>query len=88
MGSGWDEVERDITAIRMPRWGRVVGTEGVVPWLVVDPDGLPVEPIRRYLRDFTARNRPGSVRSYAYGLLRWVAVAARRRSRMGQSCHG
>ncbi|MEU5002302.1 site-specific integrase [Streptomyces sp. NPDC021622] len=30
-----------------------------------------VEPVRRYLRDFVARNRPGSVRSYAYALLRW-----------------
>ncbi|MDT3446432.1 site-specific integrase [Pseudofrankia sp. BMG5.37] len=45
---------------------------GLVPWLVVDPDGVPVEPIRRYLTDFVARdNRSGSVRSYAYGLLRW-----------------
>ncbi|MEV5598962.1 tyrosine-type recombinase/integrase [Streptomyces sp. NPDC052496] len=42
-----------------------------MPWLVLDPEGGPVEPIRRYLYDFSARNRPGSVRSYAYGLLRW-----------------
>ncbi|MDI6105571.1 hypothetical protein QLQ12_44020 [Actinoplanes sp. NEAU-A12] len=66
-----DAVERDITAIRLPRWGRVAQTEGVVPWLVIDPDGMPVVPVRRFLRDFAARNRPGSVRSYAYGLLRW-----------------
>ena len=53
-------------------WGRVVSAGGVVPWLVVDPDGVPVEPIRRFLVDFVARdNRTGSVRSYAYGLLRW-----------------
>ncbi|MEU9800806.1 tyrosine-type recombinase/integrase [Streptomyces sp. NPDC051000] len=65
------EAERDIIALRLPRWGGVVAAEGVVPWLVVGPDGVPVGPIRRYLRDFTARNRPGSVRSYAYGLLRW-----------------
>jgi hypothetical protein len=40
--------------------------------LVVDPDGVPVEPVRRFLADFVARdNSPGSVRSYAYGLLRW-----------------
>jgi integrase len=50
----------------------VVAAEGVVPWLVVDPDGVPVVPIRRFLADFVARDsRPGSVRSYAYGLLRW-----------------
>ncbi|MFF4507620.1 hypothetical protein [Streptomyces sp. NPDC001401] len=66
-----DEVERDLGSIRLPRWGKVVPSEGVVPWLVVDPDGVPVDPVRRYLRDFVARNRPGSVRSYAYALLRW-----------------
>jgi integrase/recombinase XerD len=66
------DVERDLEAIRVPRWGGVVKTEGVVPWLVVDPDGMAVEPIRRFLRDFVARgSRLGSVRSYAYGLLRW-----------------
>jgi integrase len=65
-------VERDLGTVRLPRWGAVVEGEGVVPWLVVDPDGVPVEPIVRFLRDFVARgNRPGSVRSYAYGLLRW-----------------
>ncbi len=63
---------RDIGAVTVSRWGRVVRAEGVVPWLVVDPDGVAVEPVRRFLMDFVARdNRPGSVRSYAYGLLRW-----------------
>ena len=66
-----DEVEQDLSSIRLPRWGKVVLSDGVVPWLVVDPEGMPVEPVRRYLRDFVARNRPGSVRSYAYALLRW-----------------
>jgi integrase/recombinase XerD len=66
------EVERDISTIRLERWGRVVPGDGVVPWLVVDSFGAPVEPIRRFLRDFIARgNRPGSARSYAYGLHRW-----------------
>jgi integrase/recombinase XerD len=65
-------VERDIASIRLPQWGRVVEAEGVVPWLVIGPDGNPVEPVQRFLRDFVARgNRVGSVRSYAYGLLRW-----------------
>jgi integrase/recombinase XerD len=63
---------RDVGSVVLPRWGRVVAVEGAVPWLVVGPDGQPVEPIRRFLADFVARdNRPGSVRSYAYGLLRW-----------------
>jgi integrase/recombinase XerD len=39
-------VERDIASVRLPLWGRVVEAEGVVPWLVVDPDGIPVEPVR------------------------------------------
>jgi integrase/recombinase XerD len=65
-------VERDIAAIVLPKWGRVVSFDGVVPWLVVDDGGVPVEPVWVFLRDFVARgNRPGSVRSYAYVLLRW-----------------
>lgn len=63
---------RDIGSIQLPRWGRVVPAGDVVPWQVVDPHGVTVEPIQRFLRDFVARgNRAGSVRSYAYGLLRW-----------------
>ena len=66
------EGERELGSLRLPRWGRVVPVVGVVPWRVVDPDGRAVEPIERFLRDFVARgNRPGSVRSYAYVLLRW-----------------
>jgi integrase/recombinase XerD len=60
----FDDVERDVGSIRLLRWGRVVSVAGAVPWLVVDPDGVPVEPVRRFLVDFVARdNRPGSVRS-------------------------
>ena len=52
--------------------GRVVPVDDLAGWLVVDPDGAVVEPIRRFLVDFVARgNRGGSVRSYAYVLLRW-----------------
>jgi hypothetical protein len=58
----FDDVERDVGSIRLPQWGRVVSVAGTVPWLVVDPDGVPVEPVRRFLVDFVARdNRPGSV---------------------------
>jgi hypothetical protein len=67
-----DEVERELGSIRLPGWGRVVAADGVLPWLVVDLAGEPVEPIRRFLCDFVARDNPaGSVRSYAYALLRW-----------------
>ena len=67
-----NDVERDVDAIRLPRWGRVEEVGGVVPYEVQDPDGQPIEPVRRYLRDFVAQGRSaGSVRSYAYDLLRW-----------------
>ena len=73
-----DEVERDVGSIRLPRWGRVVPDRGVVPWLLVDPSGEPVAPVRQFLVDFVARgNRAGSVRSYAHDLLRgwrWLHV--------------
>ncbi|MGW3563968.1 hypothetical protein ACWDSL_08755 [Streptomyces sp. NPDC000941] len=37
---------------------------GVVPWLVFDEEGKAVQPVRRFLIDFIARdNRTGSVRS-------------------------
>lgn len=69
----FESVERDIGSIRLPEWGRVVATDdGVVPFVVVDPDGRPVEPISRFLRDFVARGRSsGSVRSYVLDLHRW-----------------
>jgi hypothetical protein len=68
----FDDVERNIAAIQLPRWGRVVSNEGPVPWPVVDDDGVMVEPIRRYLADFVARDTClGSVRSYCYALMRW-----------------
>lgn len=70
---GFDSVERVIASVRLPEWGRVVATDdGVVPFVVVGPDGRPVEPILRFLRDFVARGRAsGSVRSYAFALHRW-----------------
>lgn len=68
----FDDVEREVGRIRLPKWGKVARGDDVVPWLVVDPDGVPVEPVRRFLVDFAARdNRPASIRSYAYDLLRW-----------------
>jgi integrase/recombinase XerD len=66
------EDQRDVGALVLPRTGGVAQAEGVVPWVVIDADGSVVEEITRFLRDFVAQgNRPGSVRSYAYVLLRW-----------------
>jgi integrase/recombinase XerD len=68
----FDDVERDIETIRLSNWGHVGRAQGVVRWLVYDGTGSPVPPIREFLTDFVAQgNRHGSVRSYAYGLLRW-----------------
>jgi integrase/recombinase XerD len=70
--SSFGEAERDVASVRLAHWGRVVPDAGVVPWLVVDPSGEPVAPVRQFLVDFVAQgNRAGSVRSYAYDLLRW-----------------
>src|SRR5260370_1368838 len=66
------EIDRDLGSIRLAAWGRVVAASGPVPYLVVDGEGRPVEPIRWFLRDFAARGHPaGSIRSYAYDLHRW-----------------
>lgn len=55
-----------------PPWGRVIASDGWLRWVVVDDAGVVVEPIGVFLRDFAASgNRPLSVRSYAYDLLRW-----------------
>jgi integrase/recombinase XerD len=62
----------ELATTPLPSWGRVRADNGPAAWLVVDDYGEPVEPVRRFLVDFAARgNRPGSVRSYAYDLLRW-----------------
>jgi len=81
------EPERDLGSIRLPRWGRVVAADGVGPWVVIDPAGEPVGPVSQFLRDFVAQgNRPGSVRSCAYDLLRWwrwLQVVPRRLGLLG-----
>lgn len=63
---------RVVESIRIPVLGRVLEGHGVVPWMLVDDAGEPVEPVLEFLREFTARgNAAGSVRSYAMALLRW-----------------
>ncbi|MEU3837986.1 site-specific integrase [Streptomyces microflavus] len=70
--SSSDEVPRDLQSICLARWGRVVPVDDVIPYVVEEPTGRPVDPIRRFLRDFVARGHSaGSVRSYAFDLHRW-----------------
>jgi hypothetical protein len=64
-----EDAERRLEEVRLPEVGRVVPAEGVVPRLVLDATGKPVEPIQRFLADFVARgNRVGSVRSGSVAL--------------------
>jgi hypothetical protein len=44
-----DNDVRDLASIRLSKWGRVGGSEGVVPWRFVDDGGRPVEPVCRFL---------------------------------------
>jgi integrase/recombinase XerD len=54
------------------RWGRVVPAHGPVPWTVISDEGVELEVVRQYLREFVARGgSPLSTRSYAFDLLRW-----------------
>lgn len=51
----FDEVERDVRTIQLPRWGRVVDVDDAVPWVVVDENGEVMEPLQRLLLDCVAR---------------------------------
>lgn len=65
-------IDRDLGAIVVPRWGRVVPADGPVPWAVLTDEGVELEVVQRYLREFVARGAsPLSARSYAFDLLRW-----------------
>lgn len=67
-----DERQREVEAVRLPSWGRLVPSEGTVPWVVVDDAGRVVEPVAVFLRDLAARGRSSSsIRSYGLALLRW-----------------
>lgn len=67
-----DNDHRVIEAIRLPLWGSVAASNGVVPWMLLDGLGAPIVPVEVFLRDFVARGRSAnSVRSYALALLRW-----------------
>ncbi len=58
--------------MELPKWGRVAtDAESPALWLLVEPSGRPVQPVREFLIDFVVRNRPLSTRSYAFALLRW-----------------
>lgn len=60
--------------VEVPRVGSVVAGSGrrVPPFVVLDGDGVEVEPVDGYLRDLALSDMSSSTgRSYAYDLLRW-----------------
>src|SRR5437870_6307116 len=52
---------------------RVVCTpDGQLPYMLVGPDGTPVEPVRDYLLELLASDcSPLTIKSYAFDLLGW-----------------
>jgi site-specific recombinase XerD len=67
------EQRRDLSALTVPRTGRVVVTgDDREPYRVVGADGDVVEPVSVFLRDLLASGKSAAtLRSYAVDLLRW-----------------
>ena len=67
-------VVRDIAVLVVPRIGRVVdGTDGRVPFGVVDAAGQEVPAVSEFLREMAACDAsPATLRSYCYELLGWL----------------
>jgi hypothetical protein len=62
---------RDVSGLVVARVGRVVSTgDLVLPWVVLDGAGTPVEPVAEFLRDLLAcGSSPASCRSYGFDLM-------------------
>src|SRR6266498_2892688 len=69
----WEDEPRDLAALTVCLVGSVVDTgDPWEPWRLLDPAGVPVEPVSVFLRDLLAVGRPATTqRSYALALLRW-----------------
>lgn len=69
---------RDVTSLLIPRTGSVRMTSNpVLPWIVADASGRPVESASVFLMHLMASgNSASSCRSYAYDLLRWYRFLA------------
>lgn len=64
---------RDVTALAVPRVGRVEKTGNpTLPYRLLDADGTEVAAVSEFLRDMLANDdSPTSLHSYAYELLAW-----------------
>jgi hypothetical protein len=68
-----DASQRDLAALVVPRWGRLVETDDrYEPYRMVGPDGATVEAISVFFQELLAAGKASStVRSYGMDLLRW-----------------
>jgi site-specific recombinase XerD len=70
-----DEIEpaRDLASVVVPAVGRLVTSgDAWAPFVLVDPDGVPMEAVDAFLRDLQAAGRSAATaRSYGLDLLRW-----------------
>ncbi|WP_405145897.1 hypothetical protein OG589_02960 [Sphaerisporangium sp. NBC_01403] len=66
------ESNPDRASLNVPRVGALVETGEVwMPWRLVDPFGMPVDPVEIFFRDLQARGRSVAIlRSYGMDLLR------------------
>ncbi|MGP3958029.1 hypothetical protein ACTWPT_18650 [Nonomuraea sp. 3N208] len=73
-----DGPRRDLTALAVPRWGRLLATgDHYGPYRLIDPEGATVEPIAVYFQELLAAGKASSrVGSYGMDLLQMVAVSA------------
>src|SRR2546430_11163300 len=69
---------REIAAVGVARVGRVAGgTDGQVPFRVVDAAGQEVPAVSEFLREMAACDAsPTTLRSYSYELLSWLRFLA------------
>ncbi len=68
-----DAPRRDLVALVVPRWGRLVETgDRYEPYRLIDPDGMAVGAVAVYFQELLAAGKASStVRSYGMDLLRW-----------------
>jgi site-specific recombinase XerD len=68
------EQERNVDTLVVPKVGRVEEvTDGLVPYRLVNADGVELAAVTEFLRDLSASDcSPATLRSYAYELLGWL----------------
>src|SRR6266536_5934951 len=85
----WEDEPRDLAALTVCLVGSVVDTgDPWEPWRLLDPAGVPVEPVSVFLRDLLAVGRPATTqRCSASAILRMVATLVVRMDRASLATH-